>query len=539
MTERAAALTAIAAFVGALHPQSVPLWVSLALCAIALFAQRPALVMVAVLVLCSTLAQRSWDGLQPSTPHSLEGRAVVVTDPERFGASTSAVVRVDGRRYLARGFGAAGAALSRSAAGEELDVRGDVVPYNGRAERRAALHLADQLRLDSAERVGPGNLLWRTSNGVRAAVADGAAGLGDRRQVLFTGLVYGDDRGQDAGVEADFRQAGLTHLLAVSGQNVAYVLVLLRPLLERLPLRGRWVATMGALVVFATMTRFEPSVLRATAMAAIAVTATTAGRPTSTVRNLALAVTALLIIDPLLAETAAFRLSVAASTGIAVLEPAIRGALPGPAVLRGALAVTLAAQLAVAPVLMRTFGPMSVISLPANVLAGPLAGAVMAWGMTAGVVAGVVPALAGPIHLVTRLLLTLLESIASTAADVPISSIGLDWVAVAVIVAASRAWWRVVPGGRVVAAVTIAVLALQLRPAPSVGTHPVGNASTLTVVGGTVSLRLGDEFRPVDLITDLRDLGVRSVDVVETDDAGRVEPALAGRIVVGRIVTTE
>ena len=246
--------------------------------------------------------------------------------------------------------------------------------------------------------------------------------------------------------------------------------------------------------------------------------------------------TALLIIDPLLAETAAFRLSVAASTGIAVLEPTIRDALPGPTALRGPLAVTLAAQLAVAPVLMTTFGPMSVISLPANVLAGPIAGAVMAWGMTAGVLAGIVPLLAAPIHLVTRVLLWLLERIAATAADVPISSIGLDWVAVAVVVAAGRAWWRVVPGGRVVAAVTVAVLAAQLRPAPTTGVHPVGNDSTLTVVGDTVSLRLGDEFRPVDLITDLRDLGVRSVDVVETDNAARVEPALAGRIDVGRVV---
>ena len=228
MTERAAALTAVAAFVGALHPLSVPLWVGIAAIAVALLVQRPVLVVAAVLVLCSTLAQRSWDGLQPSAPHTLDGRAVVVTDPERFGASTSAVVRVDGRRYLARGFGAAGASLSRATAGEELDVRGDVVPYNGRDERRAALHVADQLRLDSAEHVGPGNVLWRTSNGVRAAVSDGAAGLGDRRQVLFTGLVYGDDRGQDPGLEADFRQAGLTHLLAVSGQNVAYVLVIKR-----------------------------------------------------------------------------------------------------------------------------------------------------------------------------------------------------------------------------------------------------------------------------------------------------------------------
>ena len=108
--------------------------------------------------------------------------------------------------------------------------------------------------------------------------------------------------------------------------------------------------------------------------------------------------------------------------GIAFLESPIRSALRAPAALRSAVSVTLAAQLAVAPVLMTMFGPMSVISLPANVLAGPIAGAVMAWGMTAGVVAGLIPAFAGPIHLVTQCLLVALETVASRAGTPRFSS---------------------------------------------------------------------------------------------------------------------
>ncbi len=539
MTERVAVVMAIAAFVGALHPSPVPWWLAAVGMALALLVRLPMLLPVAVLVLCASLAERSWDGLEPSEPRPLEASATMVTDPERFGASTSAVVRVDGRRYLARGFGGAGAALSRASAGELVRVDGDVVSYNARDERRAALHVADQLRLRSVERTGAGNVLWRTSNAIRSLVTDGAEDLGERRRILFTGLVYGDDRGQDPGTEADFRQAGLTHLLAVSGQNVAYVLALLRPVLERLPLRGRWGLTMVALLVFATMTRFEPSVLRATAMAAIAVTATTAGRPTSTIRNLALAVTVLLVIDPLLAETAAFRLSVAASTGIAVLEAPIRGALRGPAPIRGALSVTLAAQLAVSPLLMTMFGPMSVISLPANVLAGPLAGALMAWGMTAGVVAGAAPGVADPIHVVTRVLLAALETVASTAAEMPISSVGLDWVLVASAALSGIGWWRLAPGGRLAAAAVLIVLAFQLRPSPADGDHPVGNSSTLTVQNGLTSLRLGDEYRPVDLVTDVRHLGVRHLDVVVTSDPGSVGAALVDRISVGRVVSPQ
>src|SRR3546814_8489814 len=79
----------------------------------------------------------------------------------------------------------------------------------------------------------------------------------------------------------------------------------------------------------------------------------------------------------------------AACAAIVLLAPPISSVLPGPAAIRDALGVTLAAQLGVAPVLLATFGPMPVASIPANLLAVPVAGAVIAWGITAGLVAGV------------------------------------------------------------------------------------------------------------------------------------------------------
>src|SRR5436189_94520 len=81
-----------------------------------------------------------------------------------------------------------------------------------------------------------------------------------------------------ADVTDDFRGAGLSHLLAVSGQNVAFVLALAGPMLRRLGLRVRLPATIAVIAFFALVTRFEPSVLRASAMAALAVTASTMGR---------------------------------------------------------------------------------------------------------------------------------------------------------------------------------------------------------------------------------------------------------------------
>ena len=108
----------------------------------------------------------------------------------------------------------------------------------------------------------------RLANGIRRSVVGGAATLGAEPTALLTGILFGDDRAQSAPTTDDFRASGLSHLLAVSGQNVAFVLALLEPLFRRLSLRTRFGATLATLSFFALLTRFEPSVLRATAMAA-------------------------------------------------------------------------------------------------------------------------------------------------------------------------------------------------------------------------------------------------------------------------------
>jgi competence protein ComEC len=91
--------------------------------------------------------------------------------------------------------------------------------------------------------------------------------------------------------------------------------------------------------------------------------------------------------------------------------------------------------MAVAPLLTAVFGPISLASLPANVLAAPAAGPVMVWGLTAGLVAGLVGGpVAGLLQLPTRLLLAWIEAVALAAARWPIVSLG-SWHLGALLVA--------------------------------------------------------------------------------------------------------
>ncbi|HEY3144217.1 MAG TPA: ComEC/Rec2 family competence protein [Acidimicrobiales bacterium] len=405
---------------------------------VAVVRRRPGLVCLGLGVVALALAQRSMVGLT-RVPElgPMQSEVTLLTDPAPLGrgGSISVEVGVGGHRLAAVAHRAAAAALDDRLAGERVVVRGRVTapgPYERRMPHR---HLVGRLEVDTVLGWRPGHGVTRAANGLRRTLTAGAAGLPERQRSLLMGLVLGDDRNQPPDLTDAFQRAGLGHLLAVSGQNVVFVLGLAGPVLSRVRFAPRLVLTLGVLAGFALLTRWEPSVLRATAMAAIGAFGAAVGRPASSRRVLALAVTGLLLCDPLLVSSLGFQLSVLGAAGIIVGAGPIERRLPGPRWVTSPLAMTCAAQMAVAPLLTAVFGPISLASLPANVLAAPAAGPVMVWGLTAGLVAGLVGGpVAGLLQLPTRLLLAWIEAVALAAARWPIVSLG-SWHLGALLVA--------------------------------------------------------------------------------------------------------
>jgi competence protein ComEC len=163
------------------------------------------------------------------------------------------------------------------------------------------------------------------------------------------------------------------------------------------------------------------------------------------VRVLVLAVTVLLLIDPFLLHSVGFLLSCGASLGIAVLARPIGERLRGPGWLREVLAVTLAAQLGVAPVLLPVFGSVPLVSLPANLVAVPLAAPLTVWGLASGVAGGLIrpfaPQAASALCVPSSVLVHALLAVADLAARVPVAVDGraaLAVLALAALAAAAR-----------------------------------------------------------------------------------------------------
>jgi competence protein ComEC len=401
---------------------------------------RLAVAFVAVALLGAATMQRALDGQAHSpltAPRDARATATITAtltgDPEgeQYNARVLArVARIDGRSagsrtVLVTGGGDTAAKLRLLEAGDEVKLSGWLQPLTGYDARLRWRHAV--ARFDAVELLAfapARSPLHRAANSLRARVLAGGRHLATTERALMAGFLLGDTRALPRDVEEQFRASGLTHLLAVSGANVAFVLALTRPLLRRLSLRAQLIGGLAVLVVFGTMTRWEPSVLRACAMAACSMAALYLGRPTAGVRVLALAVVALVLADPFLIHSIGFLLSCGASAGIAVLAVPITARLSGPHWLREPLGVTMSAQLGVAPVLIPVFGSVPLAALPANLLAGPLAGPLTVLGLVTGIAGGVVeswwPGLAAAIQAPTGLLAQAVLRVAAIFSRVPV-----------------------------------------------------------------------------------------------------------------------
>jgi len=539
-------LVAVAAWAGASLSRPVPPWLLLVVGAVAAStalgrgAHRvgagPALavVVLGVGVLTSGLGARSLAGLRPAAEGRVEESVTLVGDPEPTARGHVRVdVRLGGRRLLAEARSpAASDALAGRLAGERVVVRGEVTAFDPPEAWAQARHLAGRLRVEAVLGHGPPSPHAAAANGFRRTLARGAASLPQRHQALLAGLTLGDDRAQPPELTADFRASGLSHLLAVSGSNVVLVLAVTGPLLRRLRTWPRFAVAVATVLAFAFVTRFEPSVVRAAAMATVALWASTTGRPSGGVRHLTLAVGVLLLVDPLLTRSTGFRLSVAACTGVLLLAPAIVARLRGPRWIRQALGTTIGAQLAVAPVLVPTFGAMPLAALPANVAAAPLAAGLMVWGVTAGTLAGAVGGgVAALLHLPSALGLRALELVAATSAALPLGHADLRHVAALAVAALllTRRGARRVAG----AALVLGVALVPGHAAVPAGSAPAGWAATVWSDGPVAVVDLEDGASAVEVLDVLRRRRVRVVAAVVLRSP-RAQPAEVVRAVRSR-----
>ena len=382
-------------------------------------------------------ATRAKDGLHAPSRSYDAVRAVVRTDAEPSLGGSRVDVSLDGHRWSTVVPGSLSGASLR--VGDELVVSGSTVAFPVRRPYQDARHLAGRFRLRRLHARHVGGVPYRQANAIRSALLRSASGFTDTQRTLFAGFVLGDVSSARPELTDDFRASGLSHLVVVSGQNLAFLLAGVVPLTSVVGRRNLWVpATLRLFVIvgFVFVVRFEPSVLRAAVMASVIVVTRAIGRPQPLLRVLALSVIVLLVLDPLLVRSVGFGLSVGAVGGIAILAPWLTERLEPFGRLAGPLAVTIAAQLGTAPVALLIFDGIPVISVVANVCAAAVAAPIMSWGVLAGLPAGLLgPSVSAVVHVPTRFLLSLVATLARGSASLPFGSLTLPDLAIVGVVA--------------------------------------------------------------------------------------------------------
>ena len=279
-----------------------------------------------------------------------------------------------------------------------MGLRSPPTAPSGAAARVSWEHVVGAFRYDVLGDRREGRPLAVASNRVRDLIERGSSSMPSADAALARGLIIGDDRDEPPAMIDRFRRSGLSHLTAVSGQNVAFVLAAAGPLLRRARTGVRLAATLALIGWFVVLTRAEPSVLRAGAMAGLSAVGFALGRQREPPRLLAVAVIGLLLVDPLLRPLGRLLAVGRRDGGGDGPRPAARPTARALGPLAVPLGVTLGAQLGVALPSLLVFGRLPLVGTLANLLAVPVAGFVMLYGLPAALLAGAVPPLARHRH---------------------------------------------------------------------------------------------------------------------------------------------
>ena len=304
---------------------------------------------------------------------------------------------------------------------------------------------------------GPGPALER----LRQAAGDAlAAAIPEPEAGLAAGIMIGLRDRVDRDLAADFTTAGASHVVAISGWNIAIVAATVAALAGRFGRRRRSIVLLVAIVAYVLFAGSSASVVRAAAMAGVVLLARETGRAGRATAALGWAVAILLVVEPALVGDAGFQLSTLATAGILAwttgLDRRLRqlggGRIPG--WLAESLSVSLAAQAATLPVVLATFGRLSIVAPLVNLAIVPLVAPAMAAALLA-LAGGAIALLGGPpgIGTVAGLpawgLLTALSTIVRIGAGVPFASLTLAppiataaAIAITVVPAAVVFGWR-------------------------------------------------------------------------------------------------
>jgi competence protein ComEC len=298
-----------------------------------------------------------------SATTSVDARVLVVTQT-RSGADYGDYVRVSGELGLPEAFATDG--------GRHFDYP----KYLAKDGILYMLSFAQVERLPAQAGAGEnrGNPIKAAALAVKRAFLTGLGrAIPEPEAGLAGGITVGDKRSIGEELSSDFQRASLIHMVVLSGYNITIVINAIIFVIGKLGAAAQFSAAGVVVVFFALISGGAATAVRAGSMALIAIFARVTHRTTLAERILGVVCALMVLWNPwTLVYDPSFQLSALATLGLVLFTPIFAARMPRvPAAwgMREILASTLATQLTVLPLLLYQSGSLSLVALPANLLA--------------------------------------------------------------------------------------------------------------------------------------------------------------------------
>lgn len=251
--------------------------------------------------------------------------------------------------------------------------------------------------------------------------------IGPPENYLADGLILGSRGGFDEAMRNEFISTETIHIIALSGYNVTIVAESVMKILGVF-LAQAFGIIIGVIVIilFILLAGASSTAIRAGIMAVIALFARLTGRTYDAGRALVIAALVMIAYDLRVVTDISFQLSFIATFGVLFITPKVIGwirFLPMKFGFRELVATTIAATIAVLPILLYSTGILSIVSLPANVLILPFIPLTMFMSFVVGVLGYLSPIIAYPFAYITHLLLSYILSVIHFFASLPFASV--------------------------------------------------------------------------------------------------------------------
>ena len=245
---------------------------------------------------------------------------------------------------------------------------------------------------------------------------------------LLLAILLGDKKDLSEQIQINFKNSNLSHMLAVSGAHVSYIIIGLTYITQNsiMGKRKARVFCIFFLIIFMAITNFTPSVTRACIMAILTLVSEILYKKADIYTNISISALIILLYNPYSLLDLGFQLSFGGTIGIVIFMRFIKKKQEEPKLLnyiKQMALVSICANIIIIPIIMNNFNTVSLTFLVSNILASPILAIIVIVGFSIIIISIISHSLSNLLVFWLNPILNLLIKISSFCSKLPFAKI--------------------------------------------------------------------------------------------------------------------